>query len=141
MKKVLFVIAITMLLIGSGCTAFFSRFGGSENNPNESTLHWVPEKSHFAEYEIVEDKIRFVYEIYFVNESDEDAEIMLSASFKSSDLKGWVKNQNSFICLNSYERIEKDESKAIRFTFEGDYLGGEVNENLSLPEELIIMTK
>ena len=130
-----------------GCIVFDAKTGEilllNRKPVSDSPLYWVPEKSHFVDYEIDGDRIKFRYSIHFVNSFNDDMQVSLSAKFNSKELKGWLKNESFFKgCDQNGEMlcaiVKADSSADVIFTFEGEYLGGEVNENLSFPEELII---
>ena len=112
--------------------------------PVEATsLYWDAEKSHFVDYEINGERIKFRYSINFVNCSGEDEELSISAAFKPNELKGWIKMDSNIGYDQNGEMlsaaIKANSSADVVFTFEGEYLGGEVNTNLSFPETLVIM--
>lgn len=72
-------------------------------------------------------------------------QVSLSAKFKSKELKGWLKNESYFMgCEQNvemlYATVKANNSADVVFTFEGEYLGGEVNKNLSFPEEIAILS-
>lgn len=130
-------VALTVLLTG-GCTAF------TGYDEEKDVLYWVPEESNFVQYEIVDEKIRFSYSICFVNDSEEAQTISLSAKFNSNELEGWIKNSGFFLGNNEQGELLKEEispgtKENITFYFEGDYLGGTVNNELSFPCEIILM--
>ncbi len=146
MKKQLIptIIISTILIIVCcfGAWIVFSIFDTPEQNDNSNTLHWIAEESYFVDYEIIGDTVKFRYSICFENNSDEDDTISILAKFKKSELKDWIKaDEFIFGCDETgerlYEEIKKGEKKNVVFVFEGEYLGGEVNTNLSFPDEIM----
>ncbi len=130
-----------------GCIVFDAKTGEilllNRKPVSDSPFYWVHEKSHFVDYEINGDRIKFRYSIHFVNSSNDDMQVSLSAKFKSKELKGWLKKESFFKGCDQngemlYAIIKANDKADVIFSFEGEYLGGEVNKNLSFPEELII---
>ncbi len=75
--------------------------------------------------------------------TESDTTICVSAKFKNKELKGWVEpdiftgnDENGDMV---YQKIHTGEKTSVVFVFEGKYLGGTINENLSFPDELILM--
>ena len=106
-----------------------------------SDIWW---KIKFVDYEIIDEKIRFGYSICFVNDSENSHKVSLSAKFNSEELRGWLKNNGFFLGCNENGEILSEEilpetKKNIIFYFEGEYLGGNVNNELSFPDEIILM--
>ena len=111
-------------------------------DPQCGTLHWRREESQFVQYEIVEDTVVFEYAICFENHTRYDIKITyLAARFKKSELKKWVEYQKTFtgVCQNDSSDviIKAGEKVSIPYSFEGKYLGGEVNETLSIPNSIL----
>lgn len=115
-------------------------------NQEKSAIEWIPEESHFVDYEINENRIKFQYSICFNNNSNESFDIGITAKFNKSELNKWLKYEDFFIGEDkngkmNYETILPKEKRNISYYFEGEYLGGLVNEQLSFPEEIIYMVK
>lgn len=122
------------------------------NRSEQKGCYPVDEQSYFDGYEITNDKVKFRYSIHFVNELDSSCDIAIYAIFDKSELSDWVKNNDVDSEENQFEGLKKDcsdrltvnlkahESKDIIFTFEGKYLGGKVNENLSFPTDIILLS-
>ena len=134
-KNLVLIFTLVLCFLFSGCLDTYKL--------EETSISWEPEKSHFVDYEINGDRIKFRYSIHFVNCSGEDEEVSISAIFKSNELKGWIKVDSNIGYDKNGEMlrstIKANSSADIVFTFEGEYLGGEVNTNLSFPETLVIM--
>jgi len=146
-KKINFLVIIIPIFIicGIGIFTMVSLFQTPDADTNNNTLHWLPKESKFVNYEISGDKVKFRYSICFVNNSKNTANISLSAKFKASELNGWMKNEKFFTGLGEdgelkKGKIEPGEKINFIFVFEGKYLGGKVNENISFPEEIILMS-
>ncbi len=144
-KQLIPAIVISAILIiscGLGVWMVFSVFDKPEQTDENNTLRWIAEESCFVDYEIVEDTVKFRYSICFENNSDEDDTISILAKFKKSELKDWIKaDEFIFGCDETgerlHEKIKQGEKKNVVFVFEGEYLGGEVNTNLSFPDEIM----
>ncbi len=137
-------IAIGIAIIAIGAILTFLLSGIFQKGEEEKSFYWLPEESFFVDYDIVDEKtIKFRYTICFVNNLDVDTTISLSAKFDKKELAGWVVQTDGFMGCDEngellYKEIKQGEKEFVTVTFEGKYLGGEVNENLSFPEELIL---
>ena len=135
-----FLLGIVMITALSAC---------GKQRDSEPTLHWLKEESRFVDYEITdENTVKFRYSICFVNDTEEDATVTVSAKFNKKELADWVEaeGQDFFTGCDEngemlYAVIESGEKKNVTVVFEGNYLGGTVNEALSFPEELMLMSK
>lgn len=146
MKKLL-IVSISLLsvivLIVFGLTINAVIHNTPESDGVENTLTWYPEKSRFEEYKIKDDKIKFCYSIYFNNFENDTIELSLGAKLKQSELDGWFSRTDTddeFLDgldkngEHLYVIFKPKEKKRVKFWFEGKYLGGKVNTNLSFPE-------
>lgn len=126
---------------------FFTLAGCSRNCSgidHDSSVYWLPEESGFVDYEIDGDCVRFRYRICFVNETEQDVSIKVSAAFSPKELAGWVESKDYFDGFNNrgdwtYQTVGSFCKNQLIYTFEGKYLGGEVNTNLSFPEDLMVV--
>ena len=137
----LFSIAIIFVL---GLTIYSIIHSTPTNEkPRKNTISWSSEESYFVDYKIDNDKVMFRYSICFYNGTEEPVEVSLGAKFNSLELDGWFKCEDNFFeglgedGKHKYEVLNPKETKNIVFCFKGDYLGGEVNTNLSFPEEIL----
>ena len=127
---------------------FIMTFFTSCKNTNQDrcSIEWIPEESYFVNYEIHENKVKFQYSICFKNYTNEVVDIGITAKFNKVDLKNWLQFEDYFIGQDKngemkYGKILPKEKNNINFYFEGEYLGGLVNEQLSFPEEIIYVVK
>ncbi len=132
-----FVILLIIPMILSSCL---------NHHSEDVALSWIPEESNFVDYEINGGKIKFRYSICFYNHTSEPTEIGLAAKFNKKELDGWLRYEKFFMGTDDndelkYGLIKPKEKTNIIYTFEGDYLGGTVNDNLSFPEELMTIEK
>lgn len=138
MKKYLSI----LLLFSFAALLWGCHFTASDPN---SSLYWLPEGSGFVDYEIDGDCVRFRYRICFVNEDQQDINIKISAAFSGNELTGWVESKEYFDGLDdegqwSYRTVKASGKTELVYTFEGRCLGGDVNTELSFPDELMVAT-
>lgn len=140
LKSLLSIVLVLPLCFGTGCTFH-------PQNKEPESLRWIEEESYFVDYEITDSGlIKFRYSICYQNFFDRDVEIAITVDFKKRDLKGWAKELEShegFVgCDENGERlysiIKTGEKRNVVYTFEGEYLGGSVNTNLSFPDNLMM---
>ena len=136
---IILLITLTIILLLCSVTAC----DYNKNNNTTNDFYWLPQKSFFVDYTIDKDVVKFRYSICFVNNTETDQIVSISAKFKSKELKKWIKNEGYFDGCDTnghdlYAKIKKGEKTNIIFTFKGQYLGGAVNQNLSFPDELLI---
>lgn len=107
-------------------------------------LRWVREKSSCTDISIQNDRVVLTYSLHFENTTDDDCWVCYpQASFRRYELWGWMEcgnfsgygenGENTFL-------IPANQAVDIIIIFEGKYLGGPVNENISLPS-LVFMIK
>ena len=139
MRKIIFV-ALSIILVVILISVIFN----SCYNSTDIVFGWDAEKSFFVDYAIKGNTVFIRYSICYVNNADKDYYVSAPvASFKSREIKGWAK-ENSFI--GSFENgeaehcIKAHSKENIIIVFEGEYLGGEVNEKLSPPKSLVFST-
>lgn len=141
MRKFVQILALIL-----GFCALVSCSSAKEPEDLSDTFQYLPDKSYFVNYEIDGNTVRFRYSICFVNNTKENMEVNLSAQFQKSELRGWIKYEAFYDGCDEtgemlYETVKAGETKHITFVFEGEYLGGDVNEALSFPEEILLVTK
>ena len=139
MRKIVFI-ALAIILVVILISAIFN----SCHNSKDIVFGWDAEKSFFVDYNIKGNTVFIRYSICYVNNTDKDYYVSAPvASFKSRETKGWAKD-NSFIGNfedGEAEHCIKAHSKEnIIIVFEGEYLGGKVNEKLSPPKNMIFST-
>ena len=143
------IIGVAIIFIASSLALSACSFAQKETactDPQCGALHWWREESQFVQYEIVENTVVFEYAICFENHTRYDIKITyLGARFKKSELKKWVEYQKTFTGVCQYDSpdviIKAGEKVSIPYSFEGKYLGGEVNENLSIPNSILFASR
>lgn len=108
-------------------------------------LNWDANECRMLDYQTSGDQIRVRYSVRMVNH-EEDADLELSffgLYFTREDVDGWLKYERSYVCtLESGEAsvvIPAGEYVDVVLLFEGEYLRGEVNEDLSAPINMMFM--
>lgn len=136
-RKRIFCIGVLLLLFILVCFVNANQDSGDES----ADFYWDREKSHFVDYSISGDTIQFRYALCFVNNNDDGYDFILShliASFRKRELRGWLKYEKCYHGLledgSSEIIIKNGETVEIIYTFAGEYLGGPVNEDLSMPD-------
>ncbi len=109
----------------------------------------VPEECYFVDYEIDGNRIKFRYAFTWFNDTDDDTMVEgFQCKFKRSEIKKWLDPDKDGNWLPAKNEIGDDSvafivpanSKCtVVLTFEGEYLGGEVNENLSYPIDCLMV--
>lgn len=140
------LLSTVIILLGIGGIILYSILQSPQTDDLNDTLHWLPDESYFVDYEIVDNTVKFRYSICFVNGTERDCGVKVSAKFKEEELSNWIKNVDFFEGHSkngewSYCEIKSGEKINLVLTFEGEYLGGSVNTDLSFPEELILATQ
>ena len=137
-KIILYVcVALPIIIFCSTCT---------EPQSEEKVITWNEKASRFVDYTITSNRVKFTYTFVCYNNSNDNYEIAVSAKFKHSELENWIEDEGLFIGedddgLIKYEEIKANSEGEITVCFEGEYLGGNVNKNLSFPEEIMIVLK
>ena len=140
MKRIgLYVIFLLVpILLLNSCNSY--------NHATETnTLRWIPEESYYIGYDIIDDIVKFQYSICFENCTEYDTIISLHAKFHKNDLKGWVIPDGFFVGCDEnantlYQLINAHQKINVVYTFFGEYVGGDVSDEVSFPDEIIIMT-
>ena len=121
-------IAVLLMLMTS-CASLGDQFSQT------STLLLIEEECRIIDYTIDGDTIRFRYMLQFENRSRYDCKIgEFDAEFQEDDMTGWLTPREvSFVgyeTKDKYQTIRAGETTDLIVTYEGTYLGGEVNMNL-----------
>ncbi len=135
--------SMTVLILIALCAVIILQKLLYPKQDNNHSLNWVPEKSYFIDCEITDkNTARIRYSIHFVNKSEHDMKISLSAKFSKKEIHGCIKYEFLEGCNETgerlYEEIKSGESVDIMYVFEGEFLGSNIVNNLSFPEELLI---
>lgn len=107
-----------------------------EPESNETVFRWIAEESYLIDYEITaENTVKLRCSLRFENKTDEDLAIDVHLQFFPEETRGWMKNADLFGKEENGETIDPiikaGETRDVIIIFEGEYLGGPVNEDLS----------
>lgn len=144
----LILLTMSYLLI----RAFFSDFSTMSNAPvctNEercNSLHWIKEESEYIGSDVQGDHVQIQYALVFENHSDVDYRCdYLGAKFSFWDLFGWMKYEQFFdgYCDDGTTEfiVPGGEKVKITFSFTGEYTGGKIRSELSVPVEVMFMQR
>lgn len=136
-RKLLIAIAIIIVVLLI-CVVMQSKLF---KTAEDRSFGWNANKSFFVDYYIKDDSVFVRYSICFTNNTEKDYFISPPvADFKSKELKGWANSDpflGSFENSNTEYCIKAHTEENIVIVFEGKYLGGTVNENLSPPKTMV----
>lgn len=136
----LIIVLTCYLMICVGVSLF-----SSPDDVESGGLTWDTNECKMLDYHISGDRIQIRYSVRMVNNNkDEDLEVSyFGLYFDRKDVSGWLKYERSYDCfLESGQTsvvIPSGEYVDVILLFEGEYLHGKVNENLSAPEKMIFM--
>ena len=140
--KILCVVLATVCLF----CIWFSACGAEPTNNSATGVDWIREESHFVDYSIDGDVIKFRYLFTFENTYHRDMIISYpQVEFSRKELKGWLEYKDSYVGVSedgtTDTYIPAGEKVGVVLTFEGKYLGGEVNTELSIPDSIVLGQK
>ena len=149
MKKLLLIITSLLLCFSlSSCAIFnllsFSSLGFIGSEDEDHIFYFVPEESYFDGCRVDGDSVIFTYAICFCDEYEFDEKILIYAAFDKKELDGWVEYEKMYEGLDEngeplFATVKAGETSIIKFSFRGKYLGGQLPDTLSFPEEIMIM--
>ncbi|MBQ2676082.1 MAG: hypothetical protein IJF54_01605 [Clostridia bacterium] len=106
---------------------------------HSSYMKWIEKKSKFVGYEITDkNTVQLRYSLCFENNEDWDLSVSyISAEFDEEKLNGWMDYREAFVgYIEGAEDkniiVKSGEKKMVDVIFEGTYLGGKVNADMSL---------
>lgn len=101
------------------------------------TLHWVRDQSYCLDISVQHDRVYLTYSFHFENTSDNDYWVCYpQAKFSRIELFGWMEYDNFSGYGENGEKtflVPANDDVDIIVTFEGNYLGGRVNDKISTP--------
>ena len=141
-KKLLFLFLISIFCLFSGCLIFGSSHPSTE--VSSGALRWVREQSFLVNSSVQDDRITLTYSFHFQNSTDDDLWVCYpQAKFNRLELLGWMEYDH----ISGYGEYGEDtflipanDEADIIVVFEGKYLGGTVNQDLSVPS-IVFMQK
>ena len=140
MRKASIFILICCILF-TGCRYDIQSDPGIDS---KNGLRWIKDESYFVDYTIDGEKIIFKYALTFENSAERDILVSYpSVSFYMIQTIRWIEYERFYdgrLEDGSEEFIiHAGERLCLIFSFEGKYVGGEVNENLGPPKTVMFM--
>ena len=131
-KLVRYMYICLVMLLFTGCSSKHEQVG-------KNGFAWNREESYFIDYSLSENIIKFRYALCFENNTEDDITLSyLNAAFPKSELRGWLRYQKYYpgtLENGDFEiTIQAGEKVSIIYVFSGEYLGGSVPDDLSLPD-------
>ena len=125
-------IMITLAFTSVACTS-----KDTESTMPDEYFAWLRKESGLVEAKIVGDKVQLYYSVCFDNQYD--IGILVSSvvgGFSRLDCWGWMKYEKAFVAETEDGQnevlIPPKTKMSVIFVFEGEYLGGKVNEDITL---------
>lgn len=136
MKKIRIIRLLLICIFLCACNS-------PETVDSPNGLNWIPEESYFVDYSIEGDRVKFRYLFTYENTTDVDMIIKYPrVTFMRKGLRGWLEYQNGYSGTNEdgTTKIYSSAGEKVSFvlTFEGEYLGGDVNTKI-VPSSIIFM--
>ena len=126
-------LVITFVLMFIGCT-----HKDAESTSSNEGFFWDQDESELVDVKIVDDEVYLYYSLCFDNRND-DCSVQVSSvtgSFSKFDCKGWLKHQKAFVAETEDGQngllIPPKTKTSVVFVFQGEYLGGEIKEDMRL---------
>ena len=140
MRKKLQVVIFSTILILCGCLIFDAESQSAVMS--KGTLRWIREQSFCKNITIQNDQAILTYSFHFENTTDKDLWVCYpQAKFTRFKLRGWLEyghfsgygenGENMFL-------VPANDKADIIVIFMGNYLGGSVNNELTLPSIVFV---
>lgn len=130
-KSAFYTLFVTFLLCFiTGCAD-----EDTASTPDTEYFAWIQEESMLVDVKIEDNNVQLFYSICFDNRYDHGVTVSsVVAKFSQYDLLGWLHYQDAFVAettdgCNSVI-IPPETKMSVTFIFQGEYLGGEIDEDL-----------
>lgn len=113
----------------------------SSESSEEPSFEFLPEESYMEGYELTDHgTVKIRYSICFINNTESDITVGPAVRFRKRELRGWMENRllHGYDENGEYIKVKANRKENITVIFEGEYLGGPVNENLSFPKTVLL---
>lgn len=136
----IFLVVVLFLWFMLSCTITIISY--MNNREDFSTgLHYIADECRLIDYEITGDKVRFRYEMCWHSDSEYDLKLwQFAVKFREMDTAGWLENEGFLFgeldAQDDYCIIRSGDTIYVTLVFEGNYLGGSVNTNLTKPDKV-----
>ena len=133
------LVLLLLWFISSCASSIISYISNREDS--SSGLRYIAEECRLIDYEISGDKIKFRYEMCWQSDSEYDLKLwQFAVKFQEKDTTGWLENEGFLFgeldMENDYCIIHSGDTIYVTLVFEGTYLGGTVNTDLSEPDKV-----
>ena len=132
-KSVCFLLIAAFLLCPiMGCGA-----EDATSNPDRKYFTWVKEESTLVDISVADNTVHLYYSICFDNQYDHEVDVWaVTVGFSRFALLGWLKYQDAFVGNpidgSTKVTIPPNTKTSVVFVFQGEYLGGKINEKLRI---------
>ena len=132
-KSVCFLlIAAFLFCIITGCGV-----KDTTSDSDRKYFKWVKEESVLVDVKVVDNTVQLYYSLCFDNRYDHEVDVWaISVDFSRYSLLGWLKYQDAFvgdpIDGSTKVTIPPSTKTSVVFVFQGEHLGGKVNEKLQI---------
>ena len=133
MKSLCIVLIVAFLLCAiTGCSAEDTTY-----KTDRKYFTWVKEESTLVNIRVVDNTVYLYYSIYFDNQYDHEVDVWaITVRFSRYSLRGWLKYQKVFVGDpvdgSTKVTIPPSTKTSVVFVFQGEYLGGKINEKLRI---------
>ena len=144
-RKQLLLLAAVALAAFAVFTFLRMDFKSQADTVPTGALRWIREKSSCTDISIQNDRVVLAYSLHFENTTVDDYWVCYpQASFRRIELLGWMEYDN----FSGYGKtgestflVPANDAVDIVVSFEGNYLGGPVNDNISLPSIVFVQKR
>ena len=132
-KSACFLLIAAFLLCSiTGCGA-----EDTTPNPDRKYFKWVEEESILVDAKAVDNTVQLYYSLCFDNRYDHEVDVWaVTVNFSRFALRGWLQYQDAFvgdpIDGSTKVTIPPNTKMSVVFVFQGEYIGGKVNEKLRI---------
>lgn len=140
-KNIAITLAVVLLLwFILSCTSSIISYMGNREDFSPG-LRYIDDKCRLIDYEVTGDIVRFRYEMCWHSDSEYDLKLwQFAVKFRDEDTAGWLDNEGFLFgkleAEDDYCIIQSGDTIYVTLLFEGTYLGGSVNTNLSEPDKV-----
>ena len=125
-------ILITLALTSVACTSKYT-----ESASLNESFFWKKSESKLVDVKIVDNKVQLYYSICFDNQYDHSIWVSsVTGGFSRFDCWRWMKYEKAFVAETEDGQngvlLPPKTKMSVIFVFEGEYLGGKINEDMRL---------
>lgn len=147
MKRVWLIgLIASALLLLSGLFIYLIPREQATDAGSTTSWQWIREESYLVDIALDADNgtVAILYSFCFSNPTENPYALApISANFARKDLAGWIDYQQFYVGKrlddNYYTILEPQQTTNVIYSFEGEYIGGEVNTHIAPPAEIMYM--